>query len=998
MHFSKLLVTSFLIALLLCGNFIVPLTYAYNTGQANVKENEREEMIKHAFLFSALRREFFIPPIPAISLTEGTVGINNKAKALILAFPAKEGVKADFAKVVRDTTLGIFLKLGSGKNLGEIVGEVYKETYESLMKNTGIKLAFLPYENMSFTFMIILWIETENLNNFLINLGVDKLKVFADNIILVFESLTDELITTMEEKSKESSKTIFLSVRNEVIKKITEGFDNALKMIDGLNCQCVAVKESSSEIIQNCAIDKFILSYHIELRNGKLNSRIGDVEYSSDFISNTIVNEVSKIFREEAHRAVGNLVKEISSKKDSSDLIQPNDDYQKKIVGLIHDEIKTMLLHDLLTIGFVAAQQIVLGGTFNSCDVARESLKQILISRKNSLIEYINKKFDIVNASIYHTLTKAFDYVKSTIKEYISNIREKLNRVFDEEIKDRISDQLKVAVKSASPVVLAVYSLGEGLFQATQTLVTGLDFSVFPYTTDDIDSSVLICRRNGQNILVRLPSQDDEIRVPRISTSLREKVFSAAKGFIAGLLDATIGSGARRFVDAIPVVFVVNAKMEMKKPNGEFETVVAPSMPGIYTVRVNVKPITGLGLVKEFADKIKETLFGSIKSSLYQKLSSELDELRGAERNVLSTDGLTLEVPFPVLTPYFVVESVRVNGAFVEIKFAAIYDFASIFRAEFKKFIKNFESGIKESLSKIEKSIKDFILNIIIEKVFDRIKNYILSLIKRITNNNNIITIVEKFLQYIKDNIIKVKVEEFINNFINYIYREYLQAYVNKIKKVLSESFDLFDTFVTTILSLIKVRIFNAGRLGVVVSIPKLGIVSSPIDDEGYVTVSIPVESLAGFGVDALSSEPLYSRLSYDGSVSLYKIPWAKESPEPIVAPLIPVSRIRDNALIVRFVTPFHASSATGYRFSVQVELLVDGKPISRDAITYSYSDDDVVESIQVNLRPLRNAGVVTLRFISISIHPLKCKGALVPSISSTGYPILINISRILKG
>lgn len=973
----------FLLLIFSLSTLHAPFAYALTpASESPGSKNLRKELLKYAYTISSLRTEIPLVPIPAVAVAKIDLsGI--QATLLVLVFPAHEGAKTDTLEIIKGF-IGEFLKragresFDTEESIGKLAAQLYLSVYNTLIEKAGVKPAFLPNENMSFTVVVVLWTRTESIFEYISTAGLDKLQEVSSNIIyLAANFISENTIGKLREAVKNTIQEEFSKLRLAVQQQLNSYFSSTENMVRSLDCQNIIVDnktyyQAGLEININAYISK----------NTHISINVGD-EITYTYSQDLNVKKVNENLSKELENAMKDILSKVdcSNDKCSESLFYVNSNQLNDISNQVrlHVEDKLDSAFSKISEKYSLSNNLS-SGLHQSCDNAKNRLIEQLNSIKEEVTRKITEKINYVEQKILSSVNAAFDeiegYLRSIVNEIDSSFREGLG-VIGEKIGSSL-EQAATAAMSKMPLALVAYAFAEGIFATVQSMVNKIILETRINSVENLDESFLILTQKMESFSVRTPKGEEKFDFPA-ETSLSEKLWSAAKGFAAGFVGAlasTIGLGkpVRDAFSYIPSVFVVN--ISFKKQQGEEnEVIIAPTKPGLYTLDAEVTAQTVLSSFNNIVNSINKFIFPSTSRNKENDFSKRIYENLIGNKIVKIEDSsirnsAEVKIPFLVLTPYFIVNKVMISDGIVEINFSAIYDFSSVFTSN--------SNNLKETLISSLNNVIDFISSKVIDTlfntVFDEAKSYSIFL--------------ESVKKTLKD-YLSERLREVVFSGVSQFVPKDLLTFLD-VNAPGSEYDYYLRHLLTTSLSVFAVRVVNSGRSGLVVYLPSINVLSSTtLNDRGYVLVRFPQILLQADDIDSLGAVPLYRREAH-GEVTFFKVPWAAESLEPLVSPLIPVPMIQSDYLAVRFVTLFSKGIKESCRLSAKLEFLGD------NAILSTIDARDGSQEFKVSLNNAKQVKTLMLKVRSVSItRSAPGKGGLfVPVLSSAEKPLLVNPSN----
>jgi hypothetical protein len=997
-------------------NFLTPLAYAGTQEEHPLSpETIRNEALSYAYALSSKRVDLpiLIPALGAKRGAEiGSGALPLKADIFVLVFPAAPGKEKKAAtQIIAEAAEKFFENIKNLDKPAEVLGELYKTVYEELVK-AGAVPAFLPYQNVSFLVLTVIWIKPASatpgaLASIITGLGFSAVKSTADGIITVALALSGKTIDEIKEKAKEEATRIISGMISNIKSEVEKVFHAAEEQIRGKSCGCLDFSENA----KICVLFSLTFNLGSELQKLQFNLSEGIADVQSK-----ISNQAESIFVDNAtkkEREVHASTLNDGTAQYLAGMFSKETDYNaSKIISdfgsIIRNKLNTMF-HGYGS-SFLDGIPTLIVGIGSSCDEAKNNLirelnnsKDSLLKRlddlNNSMVSGANAAIDGVFGELNEAVASIIKFAGQTIKDAISAAEPSVTKLVGEAVDTAISG----AVAATSAPVFIAYALAQGFFQALQTWVKDVTIAG-PLDTASIDSrqpeEKMLVIEKEQQLKVRYLSEGDFITATESPPTL-DQIGSAAKGFIRGFL-GTLASAVglqeavNDIIDAVPTFVLTNIKMESSS-----KYLITQSKPGIYFTEININVHVGADMVSDFVNGLKSALFGDKKDSQNDFTNTLTEYLSRAaslqSKKPIDEKGINIIVPYLVLTPYFVTESATFSNGIATIELAAVYDFAAILRPTLndlrnilykgRNVLANFESEVKKSIEDIESNIRDFI-DKFAEKVLDQISERVLDAIRnRLKDDTLAADIVVPFLNIVKE-FIKKCIENALSKFYNVIISLLDKSYIF-IKNLLDKTIELIDlgidaTYIAdqvfaTSLTYLKIRIVNCESMGIVAFIPSLGLISQPINQEGKVTITISLESIRSLGPLSLGAVPAYQRVDPNGKACVAQAPSSVASLEPIVVPLIPVPILTNGELVIKFINPLTKEflpPPAGKPFNV--EFFADGKKID------DYWWDKA--GYHVNFGSIRNSGIVTIK-----VEETGFKGGAVLVPVANEIPVYVN-------
>ena len=965
-------------------NFLAP--FAYSTSQEGGLPSPdaiRSEALRYAHAISSRRKDFPLL-IPALGVKRGAkIGSGAlEADMFVLVFPAAPGkieaATTTVAAIISDMAVEFFKNLGNLENPAYTLAKFYKIVYEKQVE-AGAKPAFLPYENVTFVILVVIWIKASSLTEIITGLGLSAVKAAADGIITVTIALSGNALDIVRENIRTYADSLITDLIDKMKNEVRYTFNNLIDEIENIPCTCEEYVEKDDQTV--CIL------YGIELNIGdaltelrqRANTRLS--EAAQDISSNSYKN-----FVEVSSQNVDSVLE--STHKDASNLYGIISEDTKKVANQIIDKFGRNIEQNLNKnlpdefrnkISEVFKVNSIVEGQGSSCEQAKQNAKAQLLSIADTIIG----RLDVIKVNLVDCVDKVvsseIDEMKAAVSGILSTIRSEIYAAIneaEEPVKEVVESAISNVAAATSAPVFVAYALGQGLFQAMQTWVKDVTVTCPIGVSGRDEERMLVVQKDPPK--VTFLSEDDKITASGSPPAI-DQIASAAKGFVRGFLGtlaSVVGTqkAIEKVIDAVPSLVAVNIKMEDSK-----KYFIAQPKPGIYFMKINLNVKTGADIVGDAVEGFRIALFGDTKvteNTYLNTLNNFLDDSKKAEQsggktNVQVESGVNLVIPYLVLPPYFVAEETRVESGVATITLAAVYDFAALLRPQLDKLRNdlyklryeaiNVEQVIEEMAEKISGMLKDSIIDIIFDKFNEMVNNVIYAPELSPGLSEIELLVVVNFIENIKE-FIKDKISELIRDAIeNYLEKvlDFAKGLIYEATKYVDLGVDaLFvaDQLIATTLTILKINVVNSGKMGVVALIPELGVASQPIDDKGIAKVTLRLESLRGRGPASLGAVPAFQRLDPEGKASYVRVPGSIASLEPLVVPLVPVAILTGGKLVVRFTTPFNKDPWLSYTgISIETDFFADGKLIAANW-------DKEKGGYVIDFERYKGAGAITLK------------------------------------
>jgi hypothetical protein len=907
-----------------------PLTSTY--------KNEYFEMLKFAYATTRDRKESFAMPPPGFyigKMNMGTDKIPIEAYTVTLILPCYSGMSASTFKVLVKTIsegisaltmkiLNVNKKSETSSSsssieeeLPNLINEFYNEYLKAQARALGIKPAFLPYEKMSFIFIILIWIRPQSIMETFAKPAIDSLQTSILFIYYLQKSTALDL-----------SKEVFLyNIKKSISEKIdtvptisTEIVSTMQKYAQSLTCSdlcdtiCKKI-DNKTECHQECNRE---IHVKIEMTTNSIKSyfymngkMLGSYTYNLDL--------TDKILKT-------GLI--------SSIILQnfPTSSVDLALTQLLAYKLESNIFENFnnLAKNFYKTADFAIELNTNSCDVAKSILSLWINNLQSSTKQFLISSFNELNTTLATATNTAYNNAKESLNNIIRNIKGILG-ITAEIATELLEDQVVATVFPA-------YIVFNALFKAFQYTI--LSFKVDIKGAKDLmggNENILLFDKFNKKAVVTYLSNEGEMFTINICPSPEDAIAGALKGSITVLIDTakdlikeTLGkievlkelafilyaSGTliSEGLKVIPNIYIISADLE----DSSGRQLLSPARAGIYCLNLTINPETPATYATNLAS-IVINIIGSIKDKATEMLGNIFGETVakyiGDKYKEFTSDIQIKEpkvyafVPFLVLPPYFITEQVTVTKDHVSITMRAIYDFAALLRRGVSSqtellLNKEYQEALNKANDVLKNVINDFFRN-----VAEDLTKYAIGV--PIIN-----TIIGKF------------VGEFVASITDPLSNAISQSIIGISSVVFPEfnykvALTLLDRFLAQSAVHEYVPIIRYEKRNIVPLFSAINAIGSPIDSDGKSTVVIPTESIASIGLGSLEAVPLY----IDDEGHSFIVPDSITSFEPIVAPLIPVAMYMDGRLIIRFATPFVDNIKLSYfRFRVSANIVFDNK------------------------------------------------------------------------
>ena len=1053
-----------LLSTLIIGQtFSMPLVYAQTKIGSSLTNREgityddpetevEKQLLRFAYELTRNRPSFKkLIPIPGMLYKESVyIGKNYPVKADVLAlfFPAKYNFdnteilnqEIDLIEQVLKEKYSSFAvsKYGSEGNIEyadvaqTILDAMYDKRLEFLAE-FGVKPAFIPYENMSFYVILFVWTQPQD----------DLAQAVLDSIIpqtLAIANFIEALRDVIADEVTNYIHTQIYSILEHVLKRILDNL-NSLKQIS-CSCEKETLCESSTDnSTSNCKeVTRCEASISVTL----------DVD---NFINALL--EKTKIQENEIKDGARKLAEEKFE-------LWLKEHYQE---GIPEDQEKYARSFIDLVVSGQYGEAIKTISNFPKED--KELYKDKSTGEDcGLLIKYLEDKINQKNIRdiIEQNLKSFIENLSSEIKDKLqqkANTQKMLGTGLDitvNAIKETFSGFVADAILGlGGPLALTVYAVANGFFAALQNVVTSVTLQFKPseecliLETEKVkfatDEDIIEVKKSPQ-FLTNVKSGTKAFLEGLINTGV--KVFDSIPVFKSKLIRTTAAAGGRIFAKVLlsaPIKFAIYADLKTNK----IQALKAPSYPGIYSLEGGMSFETAIDKVLVFTkvidnvknfftttipsnldnQKVDKALlegityaFDQTKESIKTKIMSECKE--HGEENI---KGFEFSIPYYVLSPYFIVDSIHIYEKTQEVilNMYAIYDLNPLFLAN--EVIRNHLNELSGLVSFEQKILLDKIttcvsivtgevLGYFVQTESIEVETKPITFTKfsssgiglepirfsfHLSGSKIIVTIYKeiteyggpgtKFIKISLDSIFKEFMRQFISQSIRTVSNEVLESILDKQSLVITSYLSPLLTLQNNLLC----PVLNSENLYIAPYFSAISVVGGTIDRNGFVSVRLKFSDIlrplseGGYAV-SLKTIPVFVLKFPEGGQPVFcAVPGSGISLEPIVMPLIPVVRSIDGMLTVKFTNPFLTNTPAEYSgVSMKAYVLADGKPheISWD------SERGSKVGLQIGMNVITDSAIVTLQIDELHLGR-GCLGAaiLIPMLAEV--PIYINPGRV---
>ena len=1052
-----------LLSILIIGQtFAIPIVYAQTSvgssltnREGSTYENPETEVEKQLLRFTyelTRNRPNYkkLIPIPGMVYKESVyLGKKYPVKADVLAlfFPAKynfDNTKMLNKKIdlIEQVLKEKYSSFATSKYVSEgnieyadvaqtILDAMYDERLEFLAE-FGVKPAFIPYDNMSFYVILFLWIQPQDnlaqavldsmipqtlavanfiealrdviadevanyIHSQIYNIMEYELKKILDNLnSLIQISCSCEKETLCESSTDTSTSSCKEITRCEASISVTLDVDNFINaLLEKIKIQENEIKDGARKLAEK--------SFELWLKEHYQEGVPEDQEKLASYLINIVVSEQYGV----AIKAISNFPKEdIELYKDKS-----TGEDCSLLIKYLEDKINQKNIRDKI----------------------EQDLKSFIENLSNEIKDKLQQK-----ASTQKILGTGLDITVNAIKETFSGF---------------VADAI---LALGGPLALTAYAVANGFFTALQNVITSvtlqfksseecliLETEKVRYATDE---DVIEVKKSPQ-FLTNVISGTKAFLEGFITTGV--EAFGSIPAFKSKLILTTAKAGGKIFAKVLlsaPIKFAIYTDIK----TNNIQALKAPSYPGIYTLEGGMSFETGIDKVLVFTkviDNVEKFFTTTIPSNLYnQEVDKELlegiiyafDQTKESIKTKIMSEckehgeenikGFKFTIPYYVLSPYFIVDSIHIYEKNQEIilNMYAIYDLDPLFLAN--EVIKNHINELYGLIGFEQKILLDKITTFV-SIVTDEVLSYfitdlvevktkpiefmkfsssgiglepikfsfclygskiIISFHKGITEYGGPGT---KFIKIYLDSIFKEFMKQFISQSIKTISKEVLESILDKQSLVITSYLSPLLTLQNNLLC----PVLNSENLYIAPYFSTISVVGSTIDRNGFVSVRLQfsdilrVLSESGYAV-SLKTIPVFVLKFPEGGQPVFcAVPGSGISLEPIVMPLIPVVRNIDGMLTVKFTNPFLVSTPAEYSgVSMKAYILSDGKPYE---ISWN-SEKGSKAGLQIGMDVIADSAMVTLQINEFHITR-GCLGVAI--LIPTSVQIYINPGRVLS-
>jgi hypothetical protein len=991
----------FILLNIIAGSFAYPLARAfYNhdnveqaasaSSYATAYRNEYFEILNAAYAATRGRKEGFVIPPPGFyigKMNMGTDEIPIDVYTITLIFPCySEMHTSTFKAALNFITEGISeltMKILSfneksettssstsiEQELSNLVSEFYYGYLKAQARALGIKPAFLPYEKMSFIFVILVWIRSQSFVETFIKPAINSLQTSILFIYYLKKSTALDL----------SKYTFLIGVKKSISEEIQKAPNISSEITSAMqkyaqSLTCPALCDTICQKVNNnteCHVE-CNRELHVKIE-AKINS-IVSYFYLNDKVIGTYTYNLDLINKILIPGLISSVILQVLSipEADSILLLKLAYDIEKSIFENVNNLVSK----------FYKTTDFMIKLNTDSCATAKNTVNFWLNNLENDINQFLISYFNDLNT----TFTTATNIAYSTIAKYIDDSIQSMKKILAKAA-DIETDALEDYITAS---VFPIYTAFDGVFQAFQYSIHRFDVNVKggKNLIGNNENILLFDKSNGKNPVTYLPNNGEKFTIS-IYPSIEDYIFGLLKGAITVLIDKArdlvkahpeayiLGTLISEGLKMVPNVYIISSDME----DSSGKQLLSPARAGIYCLNLTINPVTPVtyaaklgSIVVKTVDRMKDTamrVLGNIFGNTVVQYISEKYEKFNSDIQIKEPEVFTF-VPYLVLPPYFIMEKARITKSYLSITLRATYDFSALQRLGLSSQTELFlNEKYEEALSKSCEVLKNVINNFFSNVARDITKYGI---------NNQIIGSLIGIL---------------VGDFVAFITEPLSSASARLLLGISSVIFPVFNYNVAlTLLERLLaqsiaqeyVPITGYKMQNIVPLFSAINAVGLPIDSEGKSTVVIPIESVLSIGFGSLETLPLY----VDDRGCGYVVPDSITSFEPIVAPLIPIAMYMDGKLIIRFTTPFINDVKLSY-----TGMLVSANIVFDDKMVKNLNWDKNI-GLWIGLSNLKDWSVIRLQVNEVNVENGCLLGVALLIPYTAEMPIYVNPMRAL--
>jgi PKD repeat protein len=973
-------------------------------------------------------------PLPGIFFRESAYIGRARVKANVLAlfFPAKSNIREDTVikklsqkiETIKQVLTEKYASLAtpsyvsdSSVSDADVAATILNAMYDSRLEflaDLGVKPAFMPYDNLSFYVIIIVWITPQDdITKFLLSKLTETFIPYTFVISSFIEALNSGLADKTADYILLEINNIITTEKEKIMNSLTP---SGLKKLaeSKIICNCIDENRSEAKTSLNC--------YDVGLAGSLINA----IKLHEDEITKNAYEYAKKVF-----------------------LSWLRDHYQEGISKEQEDAANILISAMVNSQSRAAFNAIYSWNGFNSNLYEAKSLGE------NCSIAIKNLKALLDGQSIYDTVRQR---IENTISTLSTNIRNALQGVVflqkalgigadisTKAFTETLSSAASQLALAAGPAWFTAYVIANAVLTAAQRTITKVSLNFSPS-----NETLILGLEN-----VRFTDKDvvTVSKSPPLSTNFDSAIrglFEGGASTFAGIL-GPLGSiflkTTAKVLLTAPTEFAIY--VDLKDLNKNVRAVKAPPYPGIYYLGCSMSFETGADYFSDFINTVSE----SIKQFFTVTIPSKVNNQK-ADQNLLnainsiiitaeskakeginesqqqSQEGFTFIIPYFVLTPHFIVDSIDISKQSNDIKLNmyAVYDLSPLFIA--KEFLWKSLSEMQD-ISQFDKDIiKDKLmtfLGILVEGVLDNfigdkpifskesIASYSMSwevkteyaALSFVSPTSGVVVIEsfkvteERIIEVSIKNIIKFSLENSAIEFSKKLFSEFIGTLSEPVLDFLINRFDITSSYLTPLLTIknnLICPVLNSEDSNIAPYFRKISALGGTIDSNGFVSVSLRfIDILKVFNereyATSLETVPVFVRKTPgDNRPTFFTVPGSGISLEPVIVPLIPVVRIVQGVLYVKFTTPFLANTPSEYSgISMIAYILADGKPHRIDWD----SEHGSKAGLLIGMDEIADSAIATLQIDEVHIKR-GCLGVAILVPTTAEVPIYVNPGKIL--
>jgi len=844
--------------------------------------NIEDKLIQYAYEMAKSRKfidYFFIPGVGGGKQSIEGGGLY----AILIVLPSIGGkvsqpTSALIKEVMESAFRAAYISLLSGIKESSSIDAFFKNFYVALsetLEEEGKKFGeniisfYLPYQNMMFRVIALVWIQSR-----------DLIGTFA-------EEATKVTVTGITEEVIGVSYHFLYALKDKKINELKENINNNINSF--INTLCEYIK---SEVKSYITSSSNVYSYTFTINNKTYTLYYAEGKAEPD--NSKILNEIQTAMQE---------IKELTNYyKDYFEIIKEYEEYATEIMAKsyksksLYEKLFKRLekeLKDYVDKVVFAAEKInEISKIIKDCNVTlteygfseynkamekANSLKKDATEKcKEKLTEALKKiANDYLKAPIDHFLTeKVYNPISNTLTGVLNNAHTKVNEIAKEaagKIGNSVSDFLKKV-----PVIGSIYAVADIIHRIFTNTITKFHYDVIPpeEALVEIGEEIKYYKDYGKSITGDVGNG--------------QWAQGCIKGLMAGLI-GMISTQAAEVLNYIPQVLIFDIDFT--------EKVITGGKPGFYSLCGTIEFENVYSSINKFIRKtIKDFIQSENIYSIYDKngnsrysifsedIKEELNSLSPKEENTIKQKtSIQFIVPYIVGSVFSVIGNVmEIEKDYINVKMVAILDIGSFLRPA----IREVASELKKELSNKVNTFINFIIKKIkehIEKLLESFKEDIEGIVKKAVGEisdwkKEVLYVILSFAANSIADHIMTKLSDRITTTIQQLLEKILSPILTCIFERIDVTSEKLGDIISITLNVIAIPVRGMGEKLKIV-IPSINIVKS-IDNFGYCDITISKKDLLNFSAPISA---IRSYIAFSDGDSIGMIPYSAYSYEPLV-------------------------------------------------------------------------------------------------------------------